>query len=161
MSDLQPSADTRKENVLGEIDLKDHLAQNGFIEFGKIESAVNNGEITIKDLIECNQTDLQDICQKYGIKSIQKNRFINAIKKLVNSDSSHSTNNTESSIVDIMINNMEILINDRIKSLTNLKDENKKCIQSGKTRINGVFNQLRSYLDTLEKESIQQVCKYI
>ena len=111
----------------GELDLKEHLTKHGFKQYDKIEEFVNNGDITIEDLIECSVSDLQELCQQHNIQSIQKNRFINAIKKLPNSKASQTQ--VQQSIVSAMIAETESRVKERIVSLTNLKNENKKNIK--------------------------------
>ena len=63
--------------------LKDYLVQEGFTQFGKLESDFNSAELTFNDIIRMSESDLETMLSKeYKVKVVQKNRFIRAVKKL-------------------------------------------------------------------------------
>lgn len=62
--------------------LEDHLKANGFTAYDKLSQDFENGELTLDDILDCDENDLKDILNDYNIKTVQKNRFIKAIKKL-------------------------------------------------------------------------------
>lgn len=65
--------------------LRNHLESQNFTEYSKIESAVTNGELTINDILDCNEQELKETLSDYNVKAVQRNRFIKAIKLLPNS----------------------------------------------------------------------------
>ena len=63
--------------------LKDYLVQEGFTRFDKLESDFNSGELTFKDIMRMDKSDLkQMLSDDYKVKVAQKNRFIDAITKI-------------------------------------------------------------------------------
>ena len=76
-------------------DLKAHVEAGGFTEYDKIADAIKSQQLTLDDILECNETELKDVLSEYGIKTVQKNRFVKAIKKLPNSKMNVKDANTQ------------------------------------------------------------------
>ena len=63
-------------------DLKAYLAAQKFTQYSKIETAIDSGDLTLDDILGCNEQELKEVLIEFEISSIQRNRFVNAIKKL-------------------------------------------------------------------------------
>ena len=61
---------------------KTFLLNKGFTEYDKIEPALLSGKLTLEDLLDCNDKELNDELESYGITTIQRKRFIRSIKAL-------------------------------------------------------------------------------
>ena len=75
----------RKENVSemnDNFDLKQYLTEHKFTEYEKIQEAIEKQELTMTDILECNENELKEQLQIYKITAVQRNRFVKAIKLL-------------------------------------------------------------------------------
>ena len=78
MAQLQSEVIDVDENF----DLKNYLTNQKFTEYSKIETAINNGDLTLDDILECNEQELKETLIGFEISPIERNRFVKAIKKL-------------------------------------------------------------------------------
>lgn len=69
----------------GAFNLQKHLENYKFEEYSKIETALRSQELTLEDILECNEKELKDTLEEYGVKAVQRNRFVKAIKALPDS----------------------------------------------------------------------------
>ena len=71
-----------KIDVDENFNLKQYLTNQNFKEYSKIEAAIENGDVTIEDILECNEKELKETLEGYNVTAIQRNRFVKAIKLL-------------------------------------------------------------------------------
>ena len=100
----------------GDFDLKQHLLQNNFTEYSKLENAFQAKLITLEDILECDEKELKEQLMLYHISPIQRNRFVKAIKLLpqskitsnINSNGSALISNNNSFVNDNYLNDLEL-----------------------------------------------------
>lgn len=69
--------------------------QNGLSEtaYQKISNDVENGDINIAILKECDENELRVLCNEYNFTFIQKKAFIKAVKLIISDTASNENNN--------------------------------------------------------------------
>ena len=65
-----------------DFNFKTFLENKGFKEYSKIESAIATKEVTLDDIVDCNDIELKQVLESFDVKLIQRNRFVKAIKIL-------------------------------------------------------------------------------
>ena len=162
----------------GENNLKEHLSNCGFTEYNKISTAVKRADITYEDLIECTKDDLLQICTDYGIKAIQKNRFIKAIQKLPNSMAVNDNNNENSRVMNsnrmlgkkefVLINaseqetlskleNLTQFVTESIKNINEIQEKTVADSDEMIAKFHKFFENLINHVKTIETDTTQQV----
>lgn len=81
MAQLEGQVDQKTEHF----DLRNFLENAGFSQYDKIEGAIRNKELTLEDILECNEVELKETLAEYHVKAVQRNRFVKAIKSLPHS----------------------------------------------------------------------------
>ena len=148
-------------------DIQVHLQKHGFKQYNKIAAAVENGEITVEDLVQCSETDLSQLCQEYGIGVIQKNRFISAIKALPNAKSSEKNTKKQNTPFVFLtaeeqntmnkFDSMKREIKQMIENIKEISLANETGIGQRKEIVNQECDKLIQFINVQRKEAIEQV----
>ena len=158
------SSDNQDEKT--DFDLQKYLRQYDFTSYHKIAEPIAKGDLSLKDLLDCTESDLKDICKEYGIKTVQRNRLINGIKKLPNSKANQSNDKSAHTFVLLTtqeqrgIDELAQISSQMKKYIDEIKttcDINEKTAEKAKTDIVVLFCHVRKRMDNLEKKMIQQV----
>ena len=131
--------------------LKDHLINHGFTEYDKLAKAFETKELTLQDILDCTESDLKDLLTDYGVKIVQRNRFINAIKKLDKSRMNMKV--TDGNSKELVVLNKEqqsqlqqfIRVSEFCRKTTtqfeNLRVKNQATIEKAKEKLETVYTQ--------------------
>ena len=111
-------------------DLKTYLTNEKFTEYSKIETAINSGDLTLDDILECNEQELKQVLDGFKISLIQRNRFVKAIRKLPKSkmNSNQNTGDVFVGAIPIITTEQQKIIN----QFGNISDYLQQIIKSGK-----------------------------
>ena len=149
-------------------DLETYLRQYDFTSYHKIAEPIAKGDLSLKDLLDCTESDLKDICKEYGIKTVQRNRLINGIKKLPNSKANDAKSNDKSSHTFVLLTTQEqqnidtlakmsTSMKERINEIKKACDISDKSAEKSKSEIAALFIQVRERMNNLEKRVMKQV----
>ena len=73
--------------------LQTYLTEQKFTEYSKVETAINSGDLTLDDILGCNEQELKQVLSDFEISILQRNRFVRAIKKLPKSKMNQNNGN--------------------------------------------------------------------
>lgn len=143
--------------------LQEYLIGENFQDYDKIAEPINNGDLTLQDLLDCSESDLTALCNDYNIKTVQKNRFVKAIKKLPNSNANNKnkpsfvflTTNEQNNINKL--SKLSTATRDIIAKTNEISDNSQANVTDSKNTIENLFIQLRQWLDNMEQEILVQV----
>ena len=147
-----------------QFDLKKHLSKYNVPD--TVYKLLYNESITCDELITFTIKDLEDWCNEHSLKTIERRRFLNAVKSLPNAQSNQpeiqskiatmpmflgNEEKEQLSQFDDMKNNVEEMIRDinEIKTKTNTDGVMKE--------INRVCDKIESFVKTLRRNLLQQV----
>ena len=154
-------------------DLETQLKEYHFTDYNKLSAAIKNGKLSLNDLLCSTEADLVDICKYYDIKLGQRTRFINGIRNLPDSKINPSNvsvinSNDKSSHKVVLLSPQEQQNIDKLAKMTNetqtyidglqqIFKANATCVTALKNDATALFLQVRSHIDKLEKNMMQQV----
>ena len=150
-----------------QIDLKTHLSKYNVP--GGVYELLYDESITVDELITFTIKDLEDWCNEHSLKTIERRRFVNAIKSLPNAQSNKPDNKPK--IVEVPVP-MPIFLGNEEKEQLSQFDEMKNNVQQmikeikeiqtksstdGVVKqINSVCNEIESFVETLRRNLLQQ-----
>ena len=154
-------------------DLETYLKECHFTDYNKLSAAMKNGKLCLNDLLCSTEAELVDICKEYDIKLGQRARFINGIRHLPDSKINPSNvcainSNDKSSYKFVLLSPQEQQNIDRLAKISNetqtyidglqqIFNTNATCVRALKNDATACFVQVRSHIDKLEKNMMQQV----
>ena len=141
-----------------QFDLKTHLSKYKVSD--TVYKLLCDESITVDELITLTNEELKDWCNENSLKTMDKKRFINAVKSLPNAQANRPDNEPVSigneekeqiSQFDEMKNNVKNVMN-YISQVQNKSDVD-KIIQE----INDVCDKIQSFVESLRKNLLKQV----
>ena len=144
------------------INLQEHLTKHDVAS--KVVNLLQEESITVGDLLTFTSEDLKDWCNEHSLKTIERRRFMNAVKALPNAEA----NKQQMKVVKVYLGNeekeqmkqfdeMKTNIN---KLIDNIQDiiKKKTCDEENVIKdINTVCDQMQVYVENLRKNLLQQV----
>ena len=169
-SSTQRTNEGEEEQSNDNINLQTHLTKHGVVS--KIYNLLQEESITLPDLLTFTIEDLKDWCNEHSLKTIERRRFINAIKALPNAEEAKSIAKPQIQIqkeivkvyidkeekeqmkqFDEMKTNINTIMNN-IESINKQKKENTENIIK---EINNVCDKIQTFVESLRKNLLQKV----
>ena len=142
-----------------QFDLRTHLSKYNVP--GRVYGLLCDESITVSELATCTIKDLEDWCNEHSLKTMERRRFVNAIKSLPNAQANvqpvkeivflGNEEKEQLSQFDDMKNN----VNKMMKSINAI--ENKSKVDGVIEEINKVCDEMVTFVEKLRKNLLQQV----
>ena len=155
------------------INLTKHFLENGLSQsaYNKIAPEIENGDMNVNILIDCNDNDLNTVANQYNFTFLQKKAFIKAANLLKlnnnkNSDTDTGTKNKrEDKFIHIYVSPQEQSILNDISGLTQLLIKyNQECVDVKKNNTNQIklsILKLQNYKQLLIQCIDQEINKLV
>ena len=121
--------------------------------------------ITVDELLTFTTNDLEDWCNEHNLKTIERRRFINAVKKLPNYGQRVNNDETQAKTEVVFLGHEEKeklnqfyeMENNVSKFIDLVHDiQTKSSIENGIKQINCVCDQIQAFVANLRKNLIRQ-----
>ena len=159
MSQVEQTNSNQSEGEKEDFNLKENLKKFGFKDYHKIAPAIENGDLCLRDLLNCNDTDLRELCKEYGIKTVQKNRLINAVKNLQNCKTKSSftllTKDEQENIK--RLSTMSMHMKTLTEKIETVAETNEKCVAKAKDEVGVLFSQIHKHIQLLQLKTMKAV----
>ena len=148
------------------IDLKAHLSKYNVPD--KVYALLCDESITVSELVTCTIKDLEDWCNEHSLKTMERRRFVNAIKSLPNAQSNINVQPPKEKIIFLgneekeqlsQFDEMKDNVNKMIKSINSI--ENKTKVDGVIEEINKVCDEIVTFVEKLRKNLLQQVYQHV
>ena len=146
--------------------LRTHLAKYNVPD--RIYDLLTQDSITVDELSLFRVKDLDNWCDENHLRTIERTRFINAVKSLPNAKANKPEN--QAKIVPVLIGNEE---KDQLSQFDDMKNnvknminhvnklQNKLNVDKVIEEINNICDDIQSRVETLRKNLLTQVCDTI
>ena len=148
-----------------ELDLKSHLAK--FNVPDRVYGLLAEESITVAELTTFRTRDLDTWADEHELKTIERRRFINAVKALPNADANKPI---KPQIVKVYLgkeekeqmqkfSEMETNVNKLITNVNEMTNENKSNVENVIKDIDSVCNQMQVFVENLRQKLLKQESK--
>lgn len=127
--------------------------------------------ITQAELVTFTSDDIKDWCNEHNLKTIERRRFINAVKALPNAEINKPKPSKEKEIVKVYLtkeekeqmiefNTMKHTVHKMIKDIGEIKAKNKSNVTTITKEINSFCNQIQIFIEQLRAKCLEIVSLY-
>ena len=129
--------------------------------------------ITIAELITFTNEDLKDWCNEHSLKTIERRRFLNAVKSLPNANANRKIKDNdhdhEPKIVPVFLGNEEKEqlnqfdeMKNNVENMMNYINQLKNELNVDKVikEINNICDDIQSHVEKLRTNLLNEVCTY-
>ena len=146
--------------------LKAHLSKYNVHD--TVYALLRDESITVDELITFTTKDLEDWCNEHSLKTIERRRFLNAVKSLPNIQSPNIDSNKQVQIVRVpvflgneekeQLNAFDEMEGNITKIMNHVKEmKNSTAIDKVIEEINNVCDEIETHVASLRKKLLKQV----